>query len=168
ERTHAHNLAIAAAAGGCGDANDLARGIGFAGWRQAVGLARDVGNTLDDAADGATQGAFHAFRHGGEICLSVESRKNGPAHEGRAAKTGENDAAEPLDRNAATVHQPAALAVDRQRRLVAEIDVHDPQPRPQRRVSLALLQARHPLRPRPRAVYGNTEVSTRPGRRALI
>src|SRR4029077_14372056 len=108
-----------------------------------------------------SQGSFHTLRHGGEVGLAIEGCKNGPAHEGGAAKAGEDDAAEPLHRNAAAIHQPGALAVDRQRRLVAEIDLLGLQTRTPRRVPFALLQARHPLRPRPRAVYRNTQGAKR-------
>ena len=73
--------------------------------------------------DGAAERGFHALRHRGEVGLAIEGGKNGAAHQGRAAETGENCTAEPLDRDAVAVHQPARLAVDRQWRFVAEIDV---------------------------------------------
>ena len=123
ERAHAHDLAVVGAAHGGGNRNDLARAGGFAGRRQAIGLARGIGDPLADAADGAAQRGFHALRHGSEIGLAVERRENGAAHEGRAAQTGQNGAAEPLHGDAAAVDQAGGLAVDRQRRLVAEIDV---------------------------------------------
>ena len=98
-------------------------GIGLAGRRQAVALARRVGQAIGDAADRAAQRGFDALRHGGEIGLAVERCENGAAHESGAAKTGEDGAAEPLHRDPAAVDQAGGLAVDRQRRLVAEIDV---------------------------------------------
>ena len=147
EGTHAHDLAVAAAAGRGGHPDDLARGVGLAGRRQAIGLAGHVGDAIGDAADGAAQRGFHPLRHGGEIGLAIERGKNGAAHQGRAAKTGENGAAEPLHRDAAAVDQPARLAVDRQRRLVAEIDALGLQARTKCPASSALIQARRPLRP---------------------
>ncbi len=143
-----------------GHANDLARGIGLAGRRQPIGLARRIGDAVGDAADGAAQRRFDALRHGGEIGLAVERCENGAAHESGAAKTGQDGAAEPLDRDAAAVHQAAVLAVDGQRRLVAEIDVLGLQARSKCAASFALIQARRPLRPR-RERFHNTEGAKR-------
>ena len=161
ERAHAHDLAVAAAAAGVGNADDLARGIGFAGRRQPVGLARRIGHAIGDAADRAAQRCFDALRHGGEIGLAVERCENGAAHEGSAAKTGQDRAAEPLDRDAAAVDQAAGLAVDGQRRLVAEIDVLGLQARSNCPASFALIQARRPLRPR--AVHATPKVPNATG-----
>ena len=117
ERAHAHDLAVVGAARRGGHADDLARGVGFAGRRQPVGLAGRVGPAVGDVAGGAAQRGLDAFRHGREIGLAVERRENGAAHQGRAAKAGQDRAAEPLDGDAAAIDQIAGLAVDRQRRL---------------------------------------------------
>ena len=96
------------------------RGVGFAGRRQAVALA--VGELVADRADGAAQRALDPLRHGGEIGLAVERRKNGAAHQSRAADAGQDRAGKPLHRNAAAIDDAAGAAIDRKRRLVAEID----------------------------------------------
>ena len=85
------------------------------GSRSALRVA--LVDAVGDVAGGAAQRGFDALRHGREIGLAVERRENGAAHEGRAAKTGQDRAAEPLDRDAAAIDQIARLAVDRQRRL---------------------------------------------------
>src|SRR5262249_4647180 len=79
----------------------------------------------------------------------IKRRENGAAHEGRTAQAGENGAAEPLHRDATTVDQPRALAVDRQRRLVAEIDALGLQARTDCSAPLALIQS--PTSPPPHA-----------------
>ena len=61
-----------------------------------------------------------------------------------AAKAGEDCAAEPLHRYPAPVHQCGILAVDRQRRLVAEVDVVGLEARTRHRASFAVVQ--RPLR----------------------
>ena len=142
---------------GGGDANDLARGVGLAGRRQAIGLAR-VGARSGGAGRRAAQRGFHPLRNGGEVGLAVERRENGAAHEGRAAQAGQDRAAEPLHRDAAAVDQPAALAVDGQRRLVAEIDVLGLQARSICAAPFAVIQDRRPLHPPARrAVPRNTQ-----------
>ena len=50
---------------------------------------------------------FDPLRDGGEIGLAVERRKNGAAHQGRAAKAGQDRAAEPLHRDAAAIDDAA-------------------------------------------------------------
>ena len=54
---------------------------------------------------GAAQRELHALGNGGEIALAVERRKNGAAHESRAAQTGQDCAAEPLHRHAAAIDE---------------------------------------------------------------
>ena len=101
-------------------AQHLAGGAGFAGRRQPVALA--VGELVADRADGAAQRALDPLRHGGEIGFAVERGKNGAAHQGRAADAGQDRAGKPLHRNAAAIDDAAGAAIDRKRRLVAEID----------------------------------------------
>ena len=101
-------------------AEHLARGVGFAGRRQPVALA--VGELVADRADGAAQRALDPLGHGGEIGFAVERRKNGAAHQSRAADAGQNRAGKPLHRDAAAIDDAAGAAIDRKRRLVAEID----------------------------------------------
>ena len=121
EGTHAHDLAVADAARG-GNANDAAQAVELGG-TAAAGRSCARLRPVADAAERAAQRDLHAFRHGGEIGLAVERRENGAAHESRAAKTGQDRAAEPLHRDAAAIDESGVFAVDRQRRLVAEIDV---------------------------------------------
>ena len=137
EGADAHDLAIADTAG-LGVANDPALGVRFAGRRQAVGLARGGGG----AVAGAAQRKLHALGHGGEIALAVERRKNGAAHEGRAAQTGQDCAAEPLYRHAAAIDEIAGLAVDGQRRLMAEVDMIGLATRPVCATPFAVIQDR--------------------------
>ena len=130
-------------------------------------LRVDVGHAIDDAADGAAQRGFHALGHGGEVGFAVERREDGAAHERGAAQAGENGAAEPLYGDAVAVHQAAALAVDGQRRFVAEIDALGLPARSKCPASFALIQARRPLRPRPGRSPQHRRCQTRPGRWAL-
>src|SRR5579885_2152319 len=58
----------------------------------------------------------------GEIRLSVKRSENGAAHQSSAAQCGQNRAGEPLHRHAAAIDKTRRAAVDRQRRLVAEVD----------------------------------------------
>ena len=151
ERAHAHDFAVADAA--CVVETRMT-------WRAALvspgggsrSVLRGAGGAVGDRADGAAQRGFDALRHGGEIGLAVERRKNGAAHESRAAQTGQDGAAEPLHRDAAAVDQAAGLAVDGQRRLVAEIDLLGLQAQPICAAPLALIQDRRPLHSRPRRV----------------
>ena len=119
ERARAHDFAVADL-GGVADREHLAGGAGFAGRRQPVALA--VGELVADRADGAAQRVLDPLRHGGEIGFAVERGKNGAAHEGRAADAGQDRAGKPLHRNAAAIDDTAGAAIDRKRRLVAEID----------------------------------------------
>ena len=73
-------------------------------------------------ADGAAQRALDPLGNGGEVGLAVERRKNGAAHQSRAADAGQDRAGKPLHRDAAAIDDAAGAAVDRKRRLVAEID----------------------------------------------
>ena len=57
-----------------------------------------------------------------EIGFAVERRENGAAHESSAAESGQDRAGKPLHRNAAAIDEAARAAVDRQRRLIAELD----------------------------------------------
>ena len=107
-RAHAHHLAVADLDGGA-DADELALAARLAGRRQAVGLA---GELLAHAADGAAQRAFDPLGNGGEVGLAVERRKNGAAHQSRAAHAGENRAGEPLHRDATAIDDVAVAAVD--------------------------------------------------------
>ena len=77
------------------------------GSRSALRVA--LAEPVADAADGAAQRGFDALRHGREIGLAVERCENGAAHEGGAAQTGQNGAAEPLHRDAAAVDQAGGL-----------------------------------------------------------
>ncbi len=54
--------------------------------------------------------------------FTIERCEDGAAHEGRAAKTGQDRAGKPLCGDAAAVDDAVRLAVDGQRRLVAEVD----------------------------------------------
>ena len=88
-------------------ADDLAR----ARWLRrpaAAGRSCGRGEPVADRADGAAQRALDPLGHGGEIGLAVERRKNGAAHQGRAADAGQDRAGKPLHRDAA--------AIDRRRR----------------------------------------------------
>ena len=80
----------------------------------------------------------------GEIGLAVERRKNGAAHQGRAADAGQDRAGKPLHRDAAAIDDAAGAAVDRKRRLVAEIDGRRNGARALRAAQLHLIQARVP------------------------
>src|ERR1700722_9012190 len=102
-------------------AQDLARDAWFDQRRQAIGLAQSA-QVIADAVDRAAQSASDPLGGGGEISLAVERRKNGAAHQGRAAQSGQYRSAKPLYREPAPVNQAAMLAVHGKRRLVAEVD----------------------------------------------
>ena len=85
-------------------------------------LLRCAGELVADAADGAAQRALDPLGHGGEIGFAVERRKNGAAHQGRAADAGQDRAGKPLHRDAAAIDDAAGAAIDRKRRLIAEVE----------------------------------------------
>src|SRR5262249_4163819 len=89
--------------------------------RQPVGLAKHV-QLFADRGNGAAQRAADPFRRAGEIGFAVERSENGAAHQSSAAQAGQYSAAKPLDRDAPAIGQAASAAVDRKRRLIAEID----------------------------------------------
>ena len=74
------------------------------------------------AGERAAQRGFDALRNGGEIRLAVERDIDGAAHQGCAAKAGENGAGKPLNGDAAAIDDASVRTVDEQRRLVAEIN----------------------------------------------
>ncbi len=119
EGAYPHELAIAHMGRGA-DPNDLAVGVDLAGRRQPIALAQR-GDVIRQVADRAAQRDLDPLRHGGEIGLPVERCENGAAHESSAAKTGQDGAAEPLDRDPAAVDRATRLAIYGKRRLVAEI-----------------------------------------------
>ena len=85
-------------------------------------VLRNPVDVLADAVERAAQRRLDALRRRGEIGFAVERSKNGAAHQGSAAQSGQDRAAEPLQREPAPVDQTARAPVDRKRRLVAEID----------------------------------------------
>ena len=91
---------------------------------------------------GAAQRELHALGNGGEIALAVERRENGAAHESRAAQTGQDCSAEPLHRHAAAIDEIVGFAVNRQRRLMAEVDVIGLATRPICAAPFAVIQNR--------------------------
>src|SRR5262249_28162269 len=119
EGPHAHDVAVADT-GRSRDADDVARGRGFARRRQAVALVQARGLVV--GAKAAAQHAFDALGDLGEGHSADERRKNGAANESCAAQTRQDGAAEPLYRDAAAVDHRGLGAVNRKRRLVAEID----------------------------------------------
>ena len=148
EGTHAHDLVIADPRHG-GDADHLAReGRLFRG-RQPVALAR-YAELVAGGAERAAQRHLDPFGQRGEIGLAVERRENGAAHQGSAAQCGQDRAGEPLHRNAAAIDEAAGAAVDRQRRLIAELDGLGP-PRSICAACPRLVQAGRPLRLRSKA-----------------
>ena len=119
ERPHPHDVAVADAGRGR-DADDVARGGGFARRRQAVALVQAGGLVV--GAEPAAQRAFDALGNLGEGHLAVERRKNGAADQSCAAQTRQDGAAEPLYGDAAAIDHRGFGAVNGKRRLVAEID----------------------------------------------
>ena len=101
----AHQFAFADAGRGR-NFQDLPRHALFADRRQAIGLAESI-QAVADAGDRAAQRHLDALRRGGEIGFAVERRKNGAAHECRAAQSGQDRAGEPLHREPAPVEQAA-------------------------------------------------------------
>src|SRR5262249_8562716 len=88
-----------------------------------------------------TRSQLPPLRHGREIGLAVKRCENGAAHESCAAKAGQDGACEPLDGDAAAIDHAALFAVDRQRRLVAEINVLGLDSHPICAAPLSVLQA---------------------------
>ena len=101
-------------------AHDLAGHARLADAREPVCFV-DPAQAAGESADCSAQSHFDAFRGGGKIGLAVERSKNGASHQGGAAQAGQDRAAEPLHGNPAAADQAAGAAVDRKRRLVAEI-----------------------------------------------
>ena len=101
--------------------HDLARDARFADAREPVGLV-DSAQASGDAAERSAQTHLDAFRRGGKIGFAVERSKNGASHQGGAAQARQDRAAEPLHGKPAPADQAAGAAVDRKRRLVAEIE----------------------------------------------
>ena len=120
ERPHAHDFAIADAGRG-GDADDLARGVGSPGGGSRS-LLRVAGEAIGDAAERAAQRAPRPARARWRNWSRRRASENGAAHESRAAKSGQDRAGKPLHRDAAAIDQTAGAAINRKRRLVAEID----------------------------------------------
>ena len=58
-----------------------------------------------DAGRHRAQCGFYPLGHGRKVALAIEGCENGAAHQGRAAKTRQDGAAEPLDRYAVAVDQ---------------------------------------------------------------
>src|SRR4029079_11188268 len=81
-----------------------------------------AGEFFAKRVDRTTQCALDALGDAGVIGLTVKRRKNGAAHQGCAADARQNRAGKPLHRDATTIDDAAGAAVDRKRRLVAEID----------------------------------------------
>src|SRR3981081_324973 len=77
--------------------------------------------------------------------LGVRGAENGAAHQGRPAQAGQDRAAEPLDGDAPAIDPDAGLAVDRQRRLVTEVDSRRIVARPVRAAPAHMVQVRRPL-----------------------
>ena len=70
----------------------------------------------------AAQRRLDPLGQGGEIRLAVERDIDGAAHQRGAAQAGQDRAGKPLNGNAAAVDQRWRRAVDKQWRLIAEID----------------------------------------------
>src|SRR6185437_631863 len=115
---HAYHLAIVAPRDG-GHAQNFALDRGLREGRQTVRLAQ-TGNMIADVRQRAAQRRAGPFGRGGEGGFAVKGCKNGASHQGGAAESGQNRAAEPLHRYPAPVE--TAIAVDRKRSFMAEID----------------------------------------------
>ena len=118
ERTNAHDFVVAYPINR-GDADHLAGERRLFGSRQTVALVRAPFTT---DAECAAKRNLHPFGQRGEIGLPVERRENGATHESSAAERGQNRAGKPLHRNAAAIDEAARAAIDRQRRLIAELN----------------------------------------------
>ena len=142
ERAHADDFMIAGARDGR-DADHLARERRFVGGRQTIALAH--ADLVAADAERAAQRDLDALRQRREIGFAVERRENGAAHQSSAAQRGQNRAGKPLHRDAAAIDVGASAAVDRQRRLVAELDGVG-MPRSICAARPCMVQARRPLR----------------------
>jgi hypothetical protein len=84
------------------------------------------------------------------VGLAVERRKHRAAHQRGAAQARQDRSAEPAHRHAAPIDKAAGAAVDRQRRLVAEIDEVDLAPHSVCATQPAVIQDQRPLHTRSR------------------
>ena len=140
-------------------------------WRAKLGssavgsrsLLRETPSLSVADAERAAQRHLDALRQRGEIGFAVERRENGAAHESGAAKRGQDRAGKPLHRDAAAIDEAAGAAVDRQRRLVAELDGLG-LPRSIAPRDREWLQARRPLRLRSKMARPQPQQPTRRGR----
>ena len=87
EGAHTHDLTVVGAACGLGHADHLTLGIDFASRGQPVALAWTGAQPITERADRAAQRRPDPLRHGSEIGIAAERRKNSAAHKGSAAKT---------------------------------------------------------------------------------
>ena len=108
-----------------------------------------VGDALV-AGQGAAQRRFDPLGEGGEIRLAVERDIDRAAHQGRAAKAGQDCAGKPLDRDAPAIDEARGCALDKQWRIVAEIDRLRGWSQTIWIAPLPLIQAPCPLRSPPR------------------
>jgi hypothetical protein len=76
---------------------------------------------VGEAARATAQRDLDMLGNGCEIGLTVKRGKDGAAHESSAAEAGQDRAAEPLNRDPATIDLAAGPPVDGKRRLVAEL-----------------------------------------------
>jgi len=143
ERALAHEFTITGA-NGSRHADHMARGVRFAGGRKPVGLARDLSGAF--AAQRAAQRRLDALGQGGEIRLAVERDIDRTAHQRGAAQRGQDGTGKPLNGNAAAVDDRWRRAVDKQWRLIAEINRLCRCPQTIWIAPLALIQAPCPLR----------------------
>jgi hypothetical protein len=119
-RTRAHHLAFAHARA-ARDPQRLPRDTCFAYRRKAIGFVGGA-QSLADAGERSAQRALDAFGCRGKIGFAVKRSENGATHERGAAKSGQDRAAEPLQRDPAPIDERTGAAVDRKRRIVAEFD----------------------------------------------
>jgi hypothetical protein len=100
------------------DANYLARKCGFFSSRQTIAFVR----AFFAATESAAQRHFNPFGQRREVGFTVKRRENGAAHESSAAKRGQDRTGKPLYRYATAIDKAARAPVDRQRRLIAELN----------------------------------------------
>ena len=79
------------------------------------------GELVADRADCAAERVLDPLRDGCEIGFAIERSKYGAAHQSRAADAGQNRAGKPLHRNATAIDNATGAAIDRERRLIAEV-----------------------------------------------